>query len=109
VILQTTAKEIMELKKLILGVFIFPPDSALVYCLYALNPDIILSNSGTVRDSGGYKYVSPLLMCGISEQVESSDFEELKSSVEEALTPLSQNGDIVSFISASSIPANGFP
>lgn len=55
--------------------------------------DVVFENSSMLRDDS-YSYVSPLLMCGLSEQLEPTAFEDLKAEVVaqvEAITLPSDN------------------
>lgn len=88
----------MKLKKIIIGSLIFSAGFASsLIVVQVLNPDISLQNLGAIRDKNNvYEYVSPLLMCGMSEQVESSSFETLKESVETDLASIVRPTDTVS-------------
>ncbi|MEK9159359.1 MAG: serine hydrolase [Patescibacteria group bacterium] len=61
-----------------------------------LSSNTTLSGTQPIRDDNEYQYVNPLLLCGISEQVESNDFDYLKNTVEQDLAAQTESSDVVS-------------
>lgn len=59
------------------------------------DPELVYKNSINVRDDG-YFFTSPLLLCGVAENLESTAFESLKTEVEDVLDAEMSEDDTVS-------------
>lgn len=87
----------MRHKSLLLGLLLFSAGFASNTLLgyFRDTGDLAFKNSNMLRDDG-YHYVSPLLMCGISEQVESTSYDSLKTSVLTELEEVQEADDVIS-------------